>query len=86
MAGQLGQQGGHVLRLDGQQQDVGVLGRIGVADRLDAVLLAELQRPLDPADRDRDVVGTGRPARSSPDSSASPSLPAPRIAILVISG
>ena len=41
----LGEQAGHVLRLDHQDQGVGDLGRLGVADDAHAVALAQLARP-----------------------------------------
>ena len=47
----------HVLRLDREQQRVGALGRLGVADRLDAVALAQQRRALGPANREEQVGG-----------------------------
>ncbi len=58
--GQLVQQGGHVLRLDGQDQDVGALGGVRVADGLHAVPGPQGLGALGAADG-REQVGGGTP-------------------------
>ncbi len=55
--GELGQEGAHVLGLDGEDQGVGGLGGLGVADRLDAVALAELGGAFLAAGGDQEVGG-----------------------------
>ena len=73
------EQGTHVLRLHREDQGVGRLGGLGVVDDLYAVALGEQLGPLGAPGGDEDV-GRLAPARSMPDSSASPILPAPSTA------
>ena len=68
--GELVQEGAHVLRLDGEDQGVGGLGRLGVADGLDAVAGAQFLGALRAAGGDEEVGG--RPA--GPDHSGEQGL------------
>ena len=78
--GDLGQQLGHVLRLDHQDHRVRLGGRFGVLQHGDAVR-CDAARPAAPAAGRWPRSGRRvQPARIRPDSTVSPITPAPRMA------